>query len=335
MKKTKTELRVSSSMATARQLFISSLGSDQGGFLPRIGGSDFDAIAHWSDPLYSWAYAAKSIPGKLVGTDKLQAFDPRKSNLEKRVRELNGFFDITPKTDHNRSFQRFLRSISDSISSAETIFYASQNLIKSLEGGPKHPITKWVEDYSSDKQFVSYAYMEDLSGFFSDFREIAEDRKLLVVSPFPRSVEHQVANYSKSLSQEFPRLKDLITVKVPVTYNVGRTDLSVRSQTEHMSWHLVLQDLLDEIETADFDLALLACGSYSNPIGSQIAASGRTAVYVGGMLSVLFNLESSRYNIPYYRAAWTNSPLAPFEKAELLKLSGGKRYHSEALRAYL
>lgn len=329
------ELKVSSSMASARALFLNSMAPGPGAFFPRIGGSDFDAIVHWSNPVYSWSHAAKSIPGKLMGRDRMLAFDPRKRVLEKRVRELNGFFDINPETNHRKSFERFLRSVSDSIISGQAIVYSNQNLISYLEGGLNHPTTKWVEDYLSDKELVPYSYIEDLSGFFSDFRKIAEGKKLLVVSPFSKTIEHQVAQFSKSKPKLFPAISDLATVQVPVTYNIGRFDLSVKSQTDKLSWHEVLRDLLDEVENADFDIALLACGSYSNPIGSQIAAAGRNAVYVGGMLSVLFNLESSRYRTPYYSDAWPTPALSPFEKEELLKLSGGKKYRNEALRAYL
>lgn len=134
-------------MASARALFLNSMAPGPGAFFPRIGGSDFDAIVHWSNPVYSWSHAAKSIPGKLMGRDRMLAFDPRKRVLEKRVRELNGFFDINPETNHRKSFERFLRSVSDSIISGPAIVYSNQNLVSFLEGGLNHPTTKWVEDY--------------------------------------------------------------------------------------------------------------------------------------------------------------------------------------------
>jgi hypothetical protein len=48
---------------------------------------------------------------------------------------------------------------------------------------------------------------------------------------------------------------------------------------------------------SDFDVALLSCGGYANPIGSYIYEKGKSAIYVGGVLQMYFGILGSRWLI--------------------------------------
>ena len=58
-----------------------------------------------------------------------------------------------------------------------------------------------------------------------------------------------------------------------------------------------LKDMVMEIEAKKdtFDIALCACGGYGNPLCSAILAMGKSAIYVGGVLQMLFGIYGQRW----------------------------------------
>ena len=44
-----------------------------------------------------------------------------------------------------------------------------------------------------------------------------------------------------------------------------------------------------------FDIALVSCGGYANPICSFIYEKGKSAIYVGGVLQMYFGIYGSRW----------------------------------------
>jgi hypothetical protein len=45
----------------------------------------------------------------------------------------------------------------------------------------------------------------------------------------------------------------------------------------------------------DFDVALLSCGGYANPIASYIFSQKKSAIYVGGVLQMYFGILGNRW----------------------------------------
>jgi hypothetical protein len=50
-----------------------------------------------------------------------------------------------------------------------------------------------------------------------------------------------------------------------------------------------------EAKKNTFDIALCACGGYGNPLCSAILAMGKSAIYVGGVLQMLFGIYGQRW----------------------------------------
>jgi hypothetical protein len=56
-----------------------------------------------------------------------------------------------------------------------------------------------------------------------------------------------------------------------------------------------------EIAKIEFDVALLACGSYAMPLGDFVASEMRKkAIYVGGILQLIFGIMGRRYENPFF-----------------------------------
>jgi hypothetical protein len=161
-------------------------------------------------------------------------------------------------------------------------------------------------------------------------------RRVLVVSPFSKSIEHQYARRD-SLFRDFkyPNF-ELMTYDTPITYNNPQDVRANSLGSKTSNWVDELDLMKQEIRQMDFDVALLSCGSYAGPLGVDISFSGKKAIYVGGVLNVLFNIFGQRYNTDYVRAIINpEATIDALETNELMARSGGKAWANEALRAYL
>jgi hypothetical protein len=95
--------------------------------------------------------------------------------------------------------------------------------------------------------------------------------------------------------------------------------------------------MADEISKIDFDIAFLSCGSYALYLGDFIAEKlKKTSFYLGGVLNVIFNIESGRYNnSEYYRNLMNMEyQIKAFEKDDYKNISAGRGINSEGFRAY-
>ena len=72
-----------------------------------------------------------------------------------------------------------------------------------------------------------------------------------------------------------------------------------------------------EILAIDFDVALLGCGAYGFPLAAGIKKAGRQAVYMGGVLQILFGILGRR---------WDGSRFGGIEHMD----ESLKRYYSDA-----
>ena len=54
-------------------------------------------------------------------------------------------------------------------------------------------------------------------------------------------------------------------------------------------------EFCSRVRNVKFDVALVSCGGYGNPICSYIYSLGKSAIYVGGVLQMYFGLYGSRW----------------------------------------
>ncbi len=128
------------------------------------------------------------------------------------------------------------------------------------------------------------------------FAEVLPGKRVLVISPFACSITqnfHRRRNFFKNF--DYPDF-DLQTFNTPITY----TGLP-REFYPHETWFETTDWMKEQISKLDFDIALLSCGSYALPLGEFIAASMRKkAVYVGGVLQMMFGVTGRRYDNPFF-----------------------------------
>ena len=156
-------------------------------------------------------------------------------------------------------------------------------------------------------------------GIFSFFdidkswTEALEGKKVLVVSPFSKSVEVQ---YQKR-KLLFPGTNLLPEFQLQ-TYQSLMTVGDLKDE-RFQDWFEALDFMKDEILSMDFDVAILGCGAYGFPLAAEIKKAGKQAIHMGGVFQILFGIMGKRWDgsrfggiehMPtslkkYYNEAWT------------------------------
>jgi len=297
------------------RMFTTLLSGDTPVFVGRIGGSDWEAVkGFWANPrLYE---------------------DPLAREVAvRRVSEFNGYFDFAG--DHS-NFIRYLECLTECYERADCLLYAGQHLTNQFGHNVFYkdelPLLRHV---CQGKSLINYLFMEDVRPFLDTFRVWGEGRRILIVSPFSRTIEIQNRRRNELIvDYKYPDF-ELLTYQTPVTYNTGDGTKN-RLQVSVQNWHEQCELMAQDISRLDFDIAWLSCASYGMYLGDFIRNEMHgKAVYIGGILNVLFNIYGQRYDASYYnRFIRPETRIEALENADMDRLSGGRLYPNEALRAY-
>jgi len=284
-------------------------------FVGRIGGSDYDLVVeHFNDP-------------------RRFASDERYAYGVGRVREFNGYFDVE---DRRENFVRFLEDLAVYYRSADALLYGGGKLIHGFERNRfKKADSRFLDHVCGGKELITYTFIEELSPFLESFRDWGQGKRILVVSPLSRSVESQYRRKDELIKgYRFPEF-ELATYNSNVTYSTaGDTTATLGVTTRN--WHEECLRMAHDIAEIDFDIALLSCASYALFLGDFIRNRlRRTALYMGGVLSPMFNIYGPRYDDEHFNGLMNlERQIDPIENEEVERLQGGRSRHSEALHAY-
>jgi len=113
-------------------------------------------------------------------------------------------------------------------------------------------------------------------------------KRILLISPFEESLLEKIPIRSKIYDgiDLFPDC-EFITMKPPQT-QAG--EQSRGFTIEFVEFTQRVESVIDQ-----FDVALVSCGGYANPICSFIYEHGKSAIYVGGVLQMYFGILGERW----------------------------------------
>ena len=132
--------------------------------------------------------------------------------------------------------------------------------------------------------------MPDLEpfGYALPWTAALEGKRVLVLHPFRRSLEQQWGRRE----QLFPG-RPVLPAFEP--WFVA-TPMTVRGAAHgYGSWQGALDQLWQQVQRLDFEVALLGCGAYSLPLAARIRGLGRSAIHLGGSLQLLFGVFGRRW----------------------------------------
>ena len=296
-----------------KQVFRELLLSDSPSWIGRNGGSDTDFIEHWD--------------GKTFAHPNVDL-----------MRRLNGYFDQSSSVENLHKFRQMY--LDSSRATDLCTVHMSSIFGKSLDG-EEYAVNKLKYVYGVDR-IMCWRFIENCTYFLESFQEWGEGKRILVVSPFSRSINHQtsvdrVGNLHKPQFR-FPNCT-FVTLDTPITYNTNSWECDSRGDTAAENWFDTAEHIFEAIKSVDFDIAWLSCGSYAMYLGPRIKKELRKhSIYVGGMVNVFFNLYNFRYSSTGHDTAVINPAyqIESLENEDLFTEKNLKSFpYSEGLRAYL
>lgn len=129
-----------------------------------------------------------------------------------------------------------------------------------------------------------------------------QDKKVLVIHPFAELIETQ---YQKRmlLFQDRRVLPDfeLKTIRAVQSINGDCEDFT--------NWFDALKWMEDEMDKADYDIALIGCGAYGFCLAAHAKRMGKKAVHMGGVLQLLFGIKGKRWENNFYHPLYDYTAL--------------------------
>ena len=117
-----------------------------------------------------------------------------------------------------------------------------------------------------------------------------DNKKVLVVHPFKKSIEKQYKRRDKINS--IPKFKTLEVIQAVQTI-AGTKDHRFKT------WFEALDYMKDEISKKEFDVCLIGCGAYGLPLAAHVKKMGKQAIHIGGALQLLFAIKGRRWETEY------------------------------------
>lgn len=118
-------------------------------------------------------------------------------------------------------------------------------------------------------------------------------KKVLVVHPFIESIKNQYEKRSKLFDNPnvLPEFEELILVKA-VQSIAGNGD-----KTGFKDWFEALRYMENEIDSHDYDIALIGCGAYGMSLAAHCKRQGKVAVHMASWVQMLFGIYGQRWAV--------------------------------------
>lgn len=136
-----------------------------------------------------------------------------------------------------------------------------------------------------------------------------ENKSVLVIHPFSDSIMN---NYKKIRNLLFvdnnvlPEFR-LSVIKSPMTLAFNSAGFA--------SWFEAFEFLKRNVDSIEFDVAILGCGAYGLPLGSYIKRKGKIAIHLGGATQILFGITGARWQAwPTYKVLFNSYWTKPATK---------------------
>ena len=155
-----------------------------------------------------------------------------------------------------------------------------------------------LEKYLSDE--LNGIPKIDFYGFLCPFlnknpwTRFLKNKKVLVIYPFKESIESQYKKRENLFSNPdvLPEFKKLTVIKAVQTI--------ADNKSEFKDWFDALHYMENEIDKADFDVALIGCGAYGMDLAAYCKRKGKIGIHMASYVQVLFGIYGTR---------WENDPI--------------------------
>jgi len=117
-----------------------------------------------------------------------------------------------------------------------------------------------------------------------------EGKKVLVIHPFEDSIKSQYLEHRTKLFKNPQVLPEFHLSTVKAVQSIG--GVSNRFKT----WFEALEFMKQQIDSIDFDIAIIGCGAYGFPLAAHVKKNGKQAIHLGGATQLLFGIRGKRWD---------------------------------------
>ena len=112
---------------------------------------------------------------------------------------------------------------------------------------------------------------------------------MLVIHPCAETINKQYQNrkYIWKNQNVLPEF-ELLTIKAVQTI-AGET-------SEFSTWFEALEYMEKQMDTLDYDIAIIGCGAYGFSLSAHAKRMGKKAIHLGGATQILFGIKGKRWD---------------------------------------
>jgi hypothetical protein len=145
--------------------------------------------------------------------------------------------------------------------------------------------------------------LELLNPYFSHrpWTRTLQGKVVLVIHPFAASIEAQYRKRELLFKDDLLPGFALKTIKA-VQSIAGEA-------TEFADWFAALDSMKQQMDRADYDIALIGCGAYGLPLAAHAKRQGKKGFHIGGSLQLMFGIRGKRWENPNYNPFYDYSKL--------------------------
>ena len=180
---------------------------------------------------------------------------------------------------------------------------------------------EFVESHVPAARLMRVIPLEPYAASRSPWSVNLAGKRVVVVTPFSRSVESQYARRRKVWAARPEILPEfhLRTVQAPFS------DGLVKSP--HKDWFAALETLKCELAREPFDFALIGCSAFSLPLAVEAKRLGGIGIHLGGATQLLFGILGARWDDSEYLRQFVNEnwvrPSAEERPPDFRNIEGG------------
>ena len=137
----------------------------------------------------------------------------------------------------------------------------------------------------------------NLDGYYAPFlwkspwTQFLKNKKVLVVHPFVDSIKKQYERRELLFADKdvLPEFKELILIKAVQSMAGNGT------HTGFNDWFEALQHMKNQMDSVDYDVALIGCGAYGMHLAAHAKRARKIAVHLAGWTQMLFGIYGERW----------------------------------------
>ncbi len=121
-----------------------------------------------------------------------------------------------------------------------------------------------------------------------------KDKKILCISPFSKSIQANIKNYSSIWNN----------AHIGKVYTIQASYPEILEGKNPTNWQIKLDKVIDQINKVDFDVATIGYGGFSLIIGDYIRNLGKTSIHLGGSNQILYGIKGKRWDKNFEAYSW-------------------------------